>query len=183
MDETRTPGQAAYEATVTQAVIDGHGIGKYPAYDQLEPWQRRRWEAAAQAVIEAAPPRVITCDHSPAELGVTVHGTSRSERVAELAAEDGELREECDRLADLARGNPDPTVAFLESQADHFRELLAEILGDCPGCGFWHGPPTGRDQVAEWRKRAGLTSAPAVVTAGTEHLVPLIRDLTIPDEL
>ena len=24
---------------------------------------------------------------------------------------------------------------------------------------------------------------PAVVTAGVEHLVPLIRDLTIPDEL
>ena len=52
-----TGGQAAYLATVTQAVIDGHGIGKYPAYDQLEPWQRRRWEAAAQAVIEAAPPQ------------------------------------------------------------------------------------------------------------------------------
>ena len=100
-EQALTPGKAAYLATVTQAVIDGHGIGKYPAYDQLEPWQRGRWEAAAQAVIEAAPPRVITCDHSPAELGVTVDGSAET----------------------------------------------------------------------------------AVVTAGTEHLVPLIRGLAIPDEL
>ena len=98
----KTGGQAAYEATVTQAVIDGHGIGKYPAYDQLEPWQRRRWEAAAAAVIEAAPPRVITCDHSPAELGVTVDGTSRSERVAELVTEGNELRRELAEVRKLA---------------------------------------------------------------------------------
>jgi hypothetical protein len=55
MSEGKTPAQAAYEATVAQAVIDGHDIGEYAAYPHLSPWRRERWEAAAQAAIGAAP--------------------------------------------------------------------------------------------------------------------------------
>src|ERR1700734_1211039 len=46
-------------------------------------------------------------------------------------------------------------TAELVSEVNELRALLGEILADCPGCGFWHGPPTGRVQAAEWRKRAG----------------------------
>ena len=48
----------------------------------------------------------------------------------------------------------------------------------------WDGTETGTGWWERTKAEEGLTDdPPAVVTAGTEHLVPLIRGLAIPDEL
>jgi hypothetical protein len=146
-----TPGQAAY------VVVAQRDDSLWLPWPELSDEGRAVWEAAAAAGAASA-----------------------HERTAELLGEVNELREEIDRLADLARGNPDPAVAFLESQADHFRELLAEILGEFTGDDRAAAALVTPERLAKWRDRAGL--AEPVATSGTEHLVPVIARLAIPDE-
>lgn len=161
-----TPGRAArayraYEAYVMAAPDDL----EFAEWDELPGWQQEAIDAAVQAGVEASPQRVP-------ELGAVAYEAAENAplraRIAELerllaeavdptagdydnAAEIMRLRDERDRLADALAGNPDPLVAFSRSQVEHFRELVAEILAERPAV-----TEDERQQIDEWRKRAGL---------------------------
>ena len=150
------PEQAA-TVTPGQAAYDGWNgsfPGGYLPWSELDAELRDAWEAAAKAAIERKP---------------------GSERVAELVTEGNELRR---RVVDAHS----ETRSFLARMDALARELEASAARTAPS-------KKSEIEAALAKRLRAITCTdpaidpPAVVTAGTEHLVPLIRDLTIPDEL
>ena len=75
MADDTSPGQTCY-AAYWPALGNGPPLGRLPPvpWDHLSPGVQRAWEAAAQAVLEAAPPGPGRSQGEPRTLAPTPRG-------------------------------------------------------------------------------------------------------------
>jgi hypothetical protein len=167
-------GRAAWEAF--RAARDA-GMDSGYGPDTFDEMHADWWDAAAQAAIDESDSTALAQLAMAREAidDLAAERDRLTERVAELVSEGNQLRAELDAATDALAGNPDPLVAFLQSQVDHFRELAAEILAPAmfkhTAAGNWSALISDAERSG-FIERAGL----AIATAGTEYLAEQLAE-------
>jgi hypothetical protein len=138
----KTGGQAAYESLFPDRSAYG--------WEDLDPEDAERWEAAAKAATVTAW-RLL--DEARAELG------NARDELDEMRA----VRDEYQRIAQRHR-----------RERDELRALLTEILDAAEYAIRYDLTPAMRDRFAQWRERT--EPAAAITGAGTEHLAEQLAE-------
>lgn len=175
----KAPGQAAYEGMTAEAVKQRGGPSPFPAWRDLEDWQRKRWEAAENAGGKGDRARIerLTASRDRAMDALaavrTALGWDDSRWVEWLASSDlpipwelartvtmigqgpdlakdvHRLADEAERLKESFRASEDEAATFKAVCIDAL--ALIAVLAD--------GKPDARRQANELRRRAGLREA------------------------
>lgn len=156
---TPAPGQAAYEAWA--AIVAPHPW----RWDQLDGTLRAAWDVSAQAAITAGTGRILAQaarykherDEARAQLAKEdADFDARLKIVDELIAERDALQRQLDaRNRQLAELQTPGAEAVIAGRANA-RAVVAEMLSVMKE----HGEDN--DQIARWRKRAGLRDSAAL---------------------
>ena len=137
-----TPGQRAYEAYCAAVHLTGDGY----AWDRIDRPARDRWEAIAQAVLDAA--RVPS-------LSINFDGEVTEERAAQIR----KAMEAAIRPKPVARVLPAAAPELAEAMAEtrRVRGVLAEVLREFdPSKGDGYRARVGQVKYKRWCATAGI---------------------------